>query len=797
MIADTILNLVSPHDEAQTLASKNKYGFTRPTIPTSFQSNHLMPCQTSMKHIIATLSLVFLHVLPLRGASMNEMNHGPFVSWTIRGEGDSVTYKGIAIKLQAEGGAAVCFDTDLLRYSAGWTGDFLQWYPERDGLERNPKIAGKISFFNAAGPGWTTNDSLEDPRSIPYGPLPKNQAHYSGLYRTGNETILSYTVGDREVLDSPDFETIDNEGYFVRHIHLGPGHSDTLLRLAKVTGNDARISKANTENGSGTIRVRSESSNSLVGFVGLPENADWRLVDQHLCLALPKSSAAFKFSILQGPEPTRLFNTHQGQLMKHLETGFKVKDLASKRLENASLWDETLTSPLRMGSDHGALAVDTLTVPRSNPWKSWIRFGGLDFLSADTAILGSISGDIWLVSGLGGESKTLNWKRFATGLYQPLGIKIVDDQIYVLGRDQITRLHDRNHDGEADYYENFNNDSMVAENFHSFALNLETDSDGNFYYSQGAPWPPKIKTPHQGILFKVSPDGKTLESYADGLRGPNGMAIGPNNMITYSDNEGHWLPTCSLQLIRKGGFHGMKPTAHLHEQVPETFEQPICWIPHAVDNSPGDQIWIDSEKWGPLNGKMLLSSYGKSSISLVLTENIDGTIQGGTVKLPLKFRSGIIRGRQNRFDDHLYLCGLSVWQTTGVIPAGFYRVRYTGKALNTPIKLQATASSIRLTFSDPINRELATDPDSYNIEQWNYRWIERYGSPHYSVNDPDKEGQDQVDIKSVTLSEDGKTVDIKVGNIVPVMQMKIAYNLETIDGGRLRNEIYNTIHRTP
>ena len=275
------------------------------------------------------------------------------------------------------------------------------------------------------------------------------------------------------------------------------------------------------------------------------------------------------------------------------------------------------------------------------------------------------------------------------------------------------------------------------------------------------------------------------------------MAIGPNDMITYSDNEGHWLPTCSLQLIRKGGFHGMKPTAHLHDSIPDTFEQPICWIPHAIDNSPGDQIWIDSEHWGPLNGKMFMTSYGKSSLSLVLTQNVSGTIQGGTVKLPLRFRSGIIRGRQSKFDDHLYLCGLSVWQTTGVQPGGFYRVRYTGKPLNAPIELKARPKSIDLTFSDPLDRELATDPESYNIEQWNYRWIERYGSPHYSVKDPDKEGHDTVTIERIELSADGKTVRLHVPEVVPVMQMKIAYNLESATGDRVRHEIYNTIHALP
>ena len=69
----------------------------------------------------------------------------------------------------------------------------------------------------------------------------------------------------------------------------------------------------------------------------------------------------------------------------------------------------------------------------------------------------------------------MHWRRFATGLYQAVGLKIIDGDIYVLGRDQITKLHDLNGDGEADFYENFNNDVQVTPGFHEFAFDLQTD----------------------------------------------------------------------------------------------------------------------------------------------------------------------------------------------------------------------------------------------------------------------------------------------------------------------------------
>ena len=139
--------------------------------------------------------LLLAGVLGVRAASLNEMEHGQFVSWTIRNEGHVVAYKGIAIKTGASEPAAVCFDTDLLRFSAGWTGGFLRWYPERDGLERNPTIDGRVHFRNEAGPGWTATESFADPRPHAYGPLPETAARYRGLFLHGAKVVLSYSVG--------------------------------------------------------------------------------------------------------------------------------------------------------------------------------------------------------------------------------------------------------------------------------------------------------------------------------------------------------------------------------------------------------------------------------------------------------------------------------------------------------------------------------------------------------------------------------------------------------------------------
>ena len=66
-----------------------------------------------------------------------------------------------------------------------------------------------------------------------------------------------------------------------------------------------------------------------------------------------------------------------------------------------------------------------------------------------------MQGDVWRVEGLDQTLENVRWRRFASGLHQALGLVVADGKAYVLGRDQITRLHDLNGDGEADFYECF------------------------------------------------------------------------------------------------------------------------------------------------------------------------------------------------------------------------------------------------------------------------------------------------------------------------------------------------------
>ena len=186
-------------------------------------------------------------------------------------------------------------------------------------------------------------------------------------------------------------------------------------------------------------------------------------------------------------------------------------------------------------------------------------------------------------------------------------------------------------------------------------------------------------------------------------------------------------------------------------------------------------------------------SYGHCTLHKVLLDQVDGEYQGGVVKFPLRFDTGIMRGAFNKKDGQLYVTGLVVWQSDGAKKGAVHRVRYTGKPVNMPTKLHATKQGVELTFTSPLDEASVKDLANWNIEQWNYKWTSSYGSPEFKVSDPDAKGHDKVEIKAARLSADKKTVFLDIPTIQPVMQMKIAANLKAADGTTVKQDVWNSI----
>ena len=775
----------------------------------------------SLPQLVRTLALAAsLTALPgLHAAESAEQVYGPFWSGTIMSGREPVANKALAVRLGANQDAYMVYDLDTMRLAAAWTGEFLDYGNALTKIEwpQPPRVKGKIQVSSANGPGWAdAKAGFADPRERQQGPMPKDRIHYKGAYIHDGRTVLAYTVGDEEVLELPGVETVGDQTVFTRTIQFRGSARNVTVLVA--TGNEA---KAHVHAANGSMSVKLASGKTLTFAVTGANPVQWDTENGIVALKLAKVGRNDPFRIA-----TMVSDAAPADAILPTLPA-PTKDLRPLLKGGSARWTVNITSTGTLGTEKGAYQVDTISEPYPNPYNTRTFWGGFDFLPDGRAVLCAWHGDVWIVSGLDSSLGKLTWKRFATGLFQPLGVKVHKGAIYVAGRDQITRLTDVNKDGEADFYENFNNDTVVTPNYHEFVMDLHTDTQGNFYYAKGAAWPPDTRSPHQGTLCKVSADGSKLEVIATGFRAPNGMTVGPKNEILTGDNEGHWMPGSKLNLVKNGGFYGMVPTAHremtlrypdgreirtnpsLPEErakhglkgfdkempLPLSYDEPIAWVPRRWDNSSGGQVYVTGKQWGAWNGAPLFMSYGKCALYGVMMDDVDGTVQASLVPFDLKFASGIMRGRVNPKDGQLYLAGLKGWQNSASREGGFYRVRYTGQPVNMPVKTHVAANAIQITFSDALDPKSAADAENYGVELWNYRYAGSYGSADYSVKNPDKQGHDRLDVTGAKVSADGKTVTLIVDGLVPADQFSVKYLVKAANGAELESEIVGTIHK--
>lgn len=709
-----------------------------------------------------------------KGPQYLRMNFGPALNWTYEVEPGNIAYKGIAVRLDnglggvSKGRAWMLYDHDTMRVAAAWTGnEFVDWRGIAfDGSHgTHTSIKGKRIFVNPVGPGWARpgTDDWSDPRfrgrdDKPYGPLPREWSHYKGHYLYGNRMVLHYTVGDATILESPGLESMEGTDVFTRTLNIDRSSKDLTLRVA--------------------------SDGTAVALAGISDLSIISM-DGFKVLRIPSSKTPINLKLL-------ISNGSEKELTAFAMTSPPAELLEPYTKGGPASWKQSVTTQGDLGDSDAAYVVDTIKAPHNdaNPWNSWMRLGGFDFHpNGTTAIVCTWMGDVWRVDGVDSELSELTWTRIASGLFQPLGLVVRGNVIYVTCRDQIAELHDLNGDGEIDWYKSFNNDHQVSEHFHEFAMGLQEDDDGNFYYAKSARHALPALVEHHGTLIKVSADGSTTEVLANGFRAANGVCINPDGSFFVTDQEGHWTPKNRINWVKPGGFYGNMMGYHDRtSNADEEMDQPMVWITNAFDRSPGELMWVRAGgKWGPLEGSLLNLSYGTGRIFIVPHEKVSSQMQGGVVQLPIPdFPTGVMRGRFHPVDGQLYACGMFAWAGNKQQAGGFYRVRYTGKAVHVPVGLHATTEGISLTFTEALNKKVATDLKNYQVKTWSLRRTQNYGSRHFD--------EKMLPVQSVKLSTDGKSVFLNIPDIKKTWSMEIKFQLMAEDGTPVNQRIHNTIH---
>ncbi len=169
---------------------------------------------------------------------------------------------------------------------------------------------------------------------------------------------------------------------------------------------------------------------------------------------------------------------------------------------------------------------------------------------------------------------------------------------------------------------------------------------------------------------------------------------GPHGWLTIADNPDGKFPTGGV-VVRKGAHYG-------EEGGPRT--APFLYLlPPKVDTSSGSQCWADAQRFGPLSGAMLHTSYSTSSLSYVLVQDSKPHPSGFAVHLPLGLKSGPMRLAVSPRDGQMYVAGQRGWDSNAAVDGALSRLRYAGRAACLVTGARATKAGVELRFSTPID----------------------------------------------------------------------------------------------
>lgn len=407
-----------------------------------------------------------------------------------------------------------------------------------------------------------------------------------------------------------------------------------------------------------------------------------------------------------------------------------------------------------------------------------LEVGGICALNDGSIAASTRRGDVWVIENP--TASRPNYRRFASGLHEILGLAEKDGQLYCAQRGELTRLMDRNGDGIADRYETVYAWPLSG-HYHeySFGPKLTTEGDflvtGNVSFGSSDWWSGKSFVPWRGWTMKISPDGH-MKPFAAGMRSPCGIGMA-NGEFFYGDNQGDWMGSGFITHVAEGDFVGhpaslawadrpespvkmrsemvyskvdarddpKKKPEHIanepmttiyelgHKTYPyQQIKSPAVWLPHGVLGVSTSEILPDETAggFGPFAGQLFVGDQGMSKIARVFLEKINGQWQGASFDFRSGFRSGVLRMCWGSDANTMFVGGTNRgWGSTGKEPYGLERLVWTGRTPFEMKAMRAMPDGFEIEFTQPVDKATAQDVESYVATSYTYKYHPVYGSP--------------------------------------------------------------------
>jgi mono/diheme cytochrome c family protein len=695
----------------------------------------------------------------------------------VRRKGDPLLKDNLtprALILNLGGGTWAGFDMELLRVTSIWEGRgvtpaALAPLTYHDPFNRTagaraklPVPVGSVWLENGLYPGWQPGPeiSMLDPREpgpskqeVGRGPLSDEAGRFRALRLAEGGVDLHYSLGDVAVVDRLRSASESGIRGVRRQVKVEAAPRELLLVVAtRRPGTPARATlQADLD---GTVRLEDTGP---VTFVRIP----------------PREYPV-EFSVWLGPGDT-----------------LPPPATPAPALSRAPRWPQVLTTRAALSQAPDAFVIDDIPLPVENPWRRHLRLGDIQFFSDGRAAGVTIDGDVWLIDGLSGNLDQVRWRRFASGLHEPLSLAIRDEEIFVFDRNGLWRLRDTDGDGEADVHEMFCNLFAQTSDTREFPNSMKLAPDGAFIIAKGGQRGDTLAK-DSGTVLRIAPDGRSVTTLGWGFRQPF-LGVHPRTgLVTVTDQEGNYVPATPIYVLEKNEYHGFL-AGFLPEKHPAPIAEPLVWLSHNFNAAAISQLWVTDTRMGPLNGALAHLGYNRPELFVVRMSERAARRQAAVMSLSRDWTFAPLNGAMNPADGQLYLTGFQIYASTAKRISGLARFRHTGAENPLPREVAALEPGVLLRFDVELDPRSAADPANYRVARWNYRRTPQYGSPHFR---PDGEkGQEPLVPSSAYLSRDRRSVFVGIPDMRPgIMQMQVGWTLTSAKGAKLESEALLTPH---
>ena len=467
------------------------------------------------------------------------------------------------------------------------------------------------------------------------------------------------------------------------------------------------------------------------------------------------------------------------------------------------------------------LTANAPTNSRSTEWKPGqgitLEVSGMDWLPDGRLAVAIRKGEVWIVSNPHADKPAdITFKRFASGLHEPLGLRVDGDSLLVMQRAELTRLRDTNNDGEADEYLSDTHGWNVSGAYHGYAYGPKRDGQGNDWMALNLDMGDHSNNDigWRGWAVIKQADG-TFAPMSAGFRSPCGLGANREGDMFCVDQQGTWVPATPVFHLRKGifalnpeGLGSQKlPGSPLNITVPipnkvpypeavrtvPSMVPPAAWLPYNKSGRSGTDIVVCDQngKFGAFDGQLLIAEFTDAKINRLFLEKVEGEYQGAVFPFLQGFASGIVRLSFSKQGDLFVGMTSRGWSSLGTRAYGLQRVHWNGQTDFAMKEMQAKPDGFELVFTEPVDATTAGDVKSYDLSSYTYLYSAAYGS--------DEIDPQTLKITQAIVSDDKLHVHLKVEGLRALYVHELhAKGVKSARGKTLvSNDAYYTLNRIP